>query len=301
MPTKKAVDRAPNKRVVKVESVSDNTPSITTASPMANNYSLSAMLSFINNNFLLLVLGGGLFLFGFVFGSMWKENQTLRAGGGSGSVAQQPAAQQQQAPPEAAPLSDADWKEIQKDPVMVIGNKNAKITMVEFTDYQCPFCGRYYTDTHKQLVEDYVKSGKMKIVLRDQPLSFHPNANSAAQLVRCTAEQGKAEQMHDQLFTNQAIWTPLSGDALFAKYAELANAAGANGDKAVSCVKSDKYKKATEADSTLAQRVGAGGTPTFFIEKEPLVGAQPLASFKAKIDQKLGGGIGLPNAGKGGN
>lgn len=272
-------------------SVSVSTPEPVQERPMRmstadNAYSASSMIRFLNNNFLLLVCGLGLFVFGFVFGSMWKENQTLRAGG-IGTVGTQQAAQQQ-APAAAAPLSDADWAEIQKDPVFVIGDKNAKVTMVEFTDYQCPFCEQFYTQSQKQLIDDYVKTGKMKIVLRDQPLPFHPNAASAAQLVRCAVDQGKGLEMHDQLFTNQAVWAPLTGDALFAKYTELAKSAGANADKAVACVKADTYKKALEADAALGTRVGAGGTPTFFIEGEPLVGAQPVASFKAKIDEKLG-------------
>jgi protein-disulfide isomerase len=249
-----------------------------------NAYSLSSMLQFLNNNFLLLVCGLGLFVFGFVFGSLWQENKTLKAGGvGVGTQQAAP----QAAPPEAGPLSDADWAEILKDPVITIGDKNAPVTMVEFTDYQCPFCEQYFSQTHSQIVDEYVKSGKVKIVLRDQPLSFHPNANSAAQLVRCAVEQNKGLEMHDELFTNQAIWSPLSGDALFAKYTELANAAGLDGAKAIACVKSDKYRKAADADSALGVKVGAGGTPTFFIEKDPLVGAQPFAVFQAKIDEKL--------------
>ena len=299
MPTKKTTAKAETKKAVtKTVAPASHQPMMTSSAD--SSYSLSTMLKFLNNNFLLLVFGAGLFIFGFVFGSLWQENKSLRAGGGTGGT-QQAAAQQQQAPPAAAPLSDADWKEIQKDPVFVIGDKNAKVTMVEFTDYQCPFCEQFYTQSQKQLIEDYVKTGKLKILVRDQPLPFHPNANSSAQLVRCAVEQGKGLEMHDQLFTNQSVWVPLSGDALYAKYSELAKAAGANGDKAVSCVKAEKYKNATAADSTLGTKVGAGGTPTFFIEKTPLVGAQPLASFKAAIDALLADAPGVPNAGRGGN
>ncbi|MEO8581558.1 MAG: DsbA family protein [Patescibacteria group bacterium] len=273
MPTKKASVQVEPKQKAVMTSMSQN------------SYSLSSMLQFVNNNFLLLVVGSGLFIFGFVFGSLWKENQTLKAGGGLGN---QPAAQAPAAAPAAAqPLSDADWKEIQKEPVFVIGDKNAKVTMVEFTDYQCPFCEQFYTQTQKQLIEDYVKTGKMKIILKDQPLPFHPNSNSSAQLVRCAVEQGKGLQMHDQLFTNQAMWVSLTGEDLYKKYSELANAGGLNGDKAVACVKEGKYKTATDNDSALGNKVGAGGTPTFFVEKDPLVGAQPIAAFKAKIDEKL--------------
>lgn len=292
MPTKKSSSNLEQKRSSRVS----DEPVMTSSSMGESSYSLSSLIRFINNNFLLIIFGGGLFIFGFVFGSMWQENKTLRAGGVG---APQAGAPQQAAPQQAAPLSDADWEEIQKDPAFIIGDKNAKVTIVEFTDYQCPFCEQFYTQTQKQIMDEYVKSGKVKIVMRDQPLSFHPNANSSAQLVRCAVEQGKGLEMHDQLFQNQTAWAPLTGDALHKKYAELAVAAGANGEKAVACVKSEKYKKDTDADSALGTKVGAGGTPTFFIEKDPLVGAQPYASFKAKIDEKLG--VGLPDAGRGGS
>lgn len=250
-------------------------------------YSLSSMMRFANQNFFLIALAAVLFGSGFVFGTLWTENKTLKAGGLQAAA---PAAvAPQAAPAEAQPLSDADWKEITSNAVFTLGDKNAKVTMVEFTDYQCPFCGRHYTDTHKQLVDKYVKTGKMKIIYKDQALSFHPNANSAAQAVRCAVEQNKAEAMHDKLFSTQAEWSSLSGDAVFTKYSDLANAAGLDGAKVVDCVKAGKYKAKVDEDGALGSRVGAGGTPTFFIEKDPLVGAQPLAAFEAKIDAKLAG------------
>jgi protein-disulfide isomerase len=294
MPTK-STRRSTEKESVSESHSQSHAP--TYSSHSDSPYSLSSVVRFINNNFLLVVMGTGLFVVGFVFGSMWTENKTLKAGG-LGAGTPQAAVQQQAAPAEAQPLSDADWKEIQKDPVMIIGDKNAKLTMVEFTDYQCPFCEKYYTDTHKQLVEKYVKTGKMKIVMRDQALSFHPNANSAAQLVRCSVEQGKGVEMHDQLFSNQAAWVQLTGDALNAKYAELAKAAGADGAKAVECVKSGKHKAKVDADGQLGTRVGAGGTPTFFFEGKPLVGAQPFTAFDTMIAEKSGDQPGLPNSGK---
>jgi len=245
-------------------------------------YSASNIANIISNNFGILILGVGVFVVGFVTGSLWTENKSLKAGlgGANGAVAQQPAA----APvAEAAPLSDADWKEIQKNPVFTLGQANAKVTMVEFTDYQCPFCARHYTDTHKQLIEKYVKNGDLKIIYKDQALTFHPNANSAAQSVRCANEQKGAEAMHDALFGAQVEWASLTGDALFTKYSDLATKANLNGQKIVDCVKSEKFKKDVDADIALGNRVGAGGTPTFFIEGKPLVGAQPLEAFDAAI------------------
>lgn len=250
-----------------------------------NAYSFSNFLNFINNNFALLVMAIGVFVVGFVSGSMWTENKTLRSG-----VINPPVAGEQQlaAPEPAQPLSDADWEEVLSEPVFAIGDPNAPVTMVEFTDYQCPFCAQHFTQTYGQLVSKYVDSGQLRIVFRDQALVFHQNANSAAQLVRCAAEQDQAEAMHDELFTRQTEWSQLAGEALNTKYAELATAAGLNGEAMVSCVESGKYQAAVDADSALGNRIGAGGTPTFFIEKEPLVGALPLAEFERVIEEKLG-------------
>lgn len=301
MATKKTTTRSETKAKPSVRaSDSVHEQPVMNHSMQNSPYSLSSAIRFANNNFLLLIAGVGLFVFGFVFGTLWADNKSLRAGAGAPSQ-QQAAAPAPDAPPSAGPLSDADWKEITKDPVFVIGDKNAKLTMVEFTDYQCPFCGRYFNDANKQVMENYVKTGKLKIMLRDQALPFHPNSHSSAEAVRCAVEQGKAEAMHDKFFSTQDVWTPLSGDAVFTKYAELANDAGLNGQKIVDCVKSGKYKAKVDADIALGTRVGAGGTPTFFIEKTPLVGAQPFTAFDAMIAEKLGVAPGLPNAGRGGN
>lgn len=252
---------------------------------MADSMPFSAqnVLKFFNDNFGLVVLSVGIFVGGFVVGSLWTQNQSLQGG----NLAAAPAADPNAAPPEAAPLSDADWAEVQKDFAFKIGNDNAKVKMVEFTDYQCPFCGRHFTDTHAQLMEKYVESGDLQIIMRDQALPFHPNANSAAQAVRCAEEQGGGLAMHDALFANQEQWANLSGDAVVEKYKEYATAAKLNANNVASCVTSEKYKAQVDADGELGMRVGASGTPTFFIEGQPLVGAQPLSAFEAAIDAQL--------------
>lgn len=249
-------------------------------------YSAQNVGKFLNDNFGLLIVAVALFIGGFVIGSLWTENKVLTKGGGT-AVAGTPTAPAGEPAPEGVPLSEDDWAEVQADGVFTIGDENAPVTMVEFTDYQCPFCARHFTDTHPQIMSEYVDTGKVKIVYRDQALSFHPNANSAAQAVRCAAEQDGAEAMHDVLFENQEAWSNLSGEAVVAKYAELATGAGLNGNTLQSCVSSEKYKEAVDADSALANRVGAGGTPTFFIEGKPIVGAYPFDTFKAEIDALL--------------
>jgi protein-disulfide isomerase len=259
---------------------------------MSNNpYSFQNTTRVLSDNFGLFLIAGATFLLGFVTGSLWTENSLLKNGGGG--LAAAPSAAAPAAPadpnaaPAAAPLSDADWAEIQKDPAAVIGDPKAKLTIVEFTDYQCPFCSRHFNDTHKTLMEQYVKPGKVKIVIRDQALPFHPNALPAAMAARCAGEQGKYAEMHDQLFGNQDVWANLGKDAAVDKFAEFANTIGINGANLKTCVNGNKFQAAITADGTLGTRVGAGGTPTFFIEKQPVVGAQPLTEFTRLIDAAL--------------
>jgi len=253
-------------------------------------YSLGAMLSTLNNNAALIFLGLSILIAGFLAGSMWQENRILRKGGLTAlAPAAAPAAPGAAAPAAApaGPLSDEDWAAIQENPAGVIGDKNAKIVMVEFTDYQCPFCSRYFNDSYGALKQKYVDSGKMKIIFRDQALSFHPNAKPAAHAARCANEQGKFEAMHDSLFKNQDAWANLANAAAVTKFGELATAAGLNGNSLVTCVNSGKFNAAIEADAALGSRVGANGTPTFFVNKEILVGAQPTSVFEATIDKSI--------------
>ncbi len=231
----------------------------------------------------------------FLIGMLFTEVRYLKKGvlfgggagtGGTGSPTAQAPTQQQQAAPEA-PISDDDWKKIMNGAPFEKGNKNAPVTMVEFTDYQCPFCSQFFTQTYKSLVDTYVKNGKLRIIVRDLPLSFHPNAKPAAIAARCAGQQGKYEQMHDQLFTTQTEWTQLSGDVAQAKFKEYAGKFGLNAGKFDACLKDESIAKAVDADNAMAASVGATGTPTFFMNKERIVGAMPLASFTAKIDGYL--------------
>ena len=176
----------------------------------------------------------------------------------------------------------------------VKGNPNAKVTLVEFTDYQCPFCGRYFRETLPQIVDEYVKTGKLRYVLRDLPLqSIHPFATKAAEAADCAGEQGKYWEMHDRLFANQnALAT--------AQLSEHAKAIGLEMAKFNNCIESGKFADKVRKDVADAQQAGASGTPTFFIgltDPDPksseikavrkIVGAQSYAVFKAAIDDLL--------------
>ena len=240
------------------------------------------------NNLMQIVLTVLLVGAAFAIGSMWTELKLTKAGkAGTNQPAQNQAAPNGQAAPEQiTQLTDEQWQEVLKDPAAVLGKDNAKVTMVEFTDYQCPFCEKYYTQTYGQIMKDYVETGKVKYVMRDLPLPFHPFAHAAAEAARCAGEQEKYVKFHDELFKNQAAWVAAKDPTdLFSGYAVKLGLKKSGFD---SCVKNGDMKAAVDADLALAGKVGAGGTPTFFINGKILVGAQPYSSFKAAIDVALG-------------
>ena len=189
---------------------------------------------------------------------------------------QQQQAPQQQQPQEAARVN----VDLDDDPVL--GKKDAPITIVEFGDYQCPFCGRAFQQTFPQIKKDYIDTGKAKYVFRDFPLSFHPNAQPAAEASECAHEQGKFWEFHDTLFTNQES---LGKDF----YLKLAGDLKLDVAKFTQCIDSNKYKQEVEDDFNAGSQYGVSGTPSFFINGVRLVGAQPYAAFKQVIDQELAG------------
>jgi len=157
------------------------------------------------------------------------------------------------------------------------GPENAKVTIVEFSDFQCPFCGRVH-DTVEKVMESY--PGKVRLVFRQFPLEFHPKAPKAAEAALCANEQGQFWQYHDVLFKNQ---TKLEEDDLKAHAASL----GLDGNKFADCLATGRMKKTIEEDQAAGKKAGVTGTPAFFINGTPLSGAQPLEAFKEVIDQEL--------------
>ncbi len=174
---------------------------------------------------------------------------------------------------------------VDDDPVK--GDKNAKVTLVEFSDFQCPFCERFYSEAYKSIVKDYVDTGKVKIVFRDYPLSFHPNAQISAEAAECADEQGKFWEFHDLLFTKQNDWANLTNDQAKGKFGEYAGTVGLNVSNFNSCVNSGKYTEEVKKDEADGNKYGVTGTPTIFINGMKLVGAQPYSEFKQVIDNEL--------------
>ena len=163
----------------------------------------------------------------------------------------------------------------------VQGSANAPVTIVEFSDYQCPFCQRFYQQTLPQIEQNYIQTGKAKFVYRDFPLSsIHPFAQKAAEAAECAGEQGKYYEMHNKLF-GEGVTGGVDGYKQFAKDIGLDTA------KFNDCIDSGKMAAEVSKDQQDGVAVGIQGTPGFIINGEVISGAQPYERFKAAIDAAL--------------
>lgn len=167
---------------------------------------------------------------------------------------------------------------VDDDPML--GNKNAKVTIIEFTDYQCPFCSRV-RPTIKQIMDQY--GNKVRYVLRDFPLNFHPQAKKAAEAATCAGDQDKYWDYSKILWANQrALDIPQ-----LKKYAKQT---GLDQTKFDECLDSNKYSAEVAKDMADGSKAGVTGTPSFFINGQMLTGARPYEQFKEIIDLELRSG-----------
>ena len=184
--------------------------------------------------------------------------------------------------------------EISADNDPIIGNPDAPITIIEFSDFQCPFCARFHIETLPTIMEEYIEKGDVKLVFRDFPLqNIHPNAVPASVAAECANEQGKFKEMHDILFERQNEWSNLETVYvidLFSQYSEQINL---EQEQFTSCLSTGKYVKEIQNDLNDGRTYGITGTPGFFVGNQEigfveLKGAQPFESFKKVIDSQLG-------------
>ena len=177
--------------------------------------------------------------------------------------------------------------DVSADDDPVLGKAKAKVTIIEFSDFQCPFCRAFWEDTLPELKREYIDTGKAKLVYRDFPLSFHDSAKPAAHAAQCANEQGKFWEMHDKMFEGQAARG--SGTIQFSKtdITSWAKEAGLEMNAFNSCMDSNRYEAEIDKDTQDGSAAGVDGTPTFFINGRRLVGAQPFSQFKLLIDQEL--------------
>jgi len=184
---------------------------------------------------------------------------------------------------------------IDRGPVMMsvgsgpaLGREDAPVTIVEFSDYQCPFCKKHFTGAFAALKASYIDTGKVRYFFRDFPIdSIHPYARKAAEAAHCARDQGKFWEMHDVMFNNQGA---LKADNLrdFARTMQL------DLDAFNTCLDSGKYAKSVETDVAAGSAAGVTGTPGFFIGKTKkdgtimataMKGAQPASAFSQVIDR----------------
>jgi protein-disulfide isomerase len=183
------------------------------------------------------------------------------------------------APSAPAPSPTLDMEELIDDDA-VKGDPDAPVTIVEWSDYECPFCTRFYEQTLSEIQTEYIDKGLVKFVYRDFPLSFHPNAQKAAEAAECAGEQGKYFEMHDALFDNG-----VSGGV--ASFKQFAADIGLNTADFNTCLDSGSMASEVAADMAAGQAAGIRGTPGFIINGRAVSGAQPFANFKAVIDAAL--------------
>jgi protein-disulfide isomerase len=172
----------------------------------------------------------------------------------------------------------------------VLGEANAPVTVIEFTDYQCPFCARHYEQTFGRIKSEYVDTGKVKYVVRDFALAFHPHAQKASEATECAADQGKFWEMHSVIFRKQQEWASAAdGPAAFKQYAADL---GLNASTFASCLDDGVHADEVKQDMVDGQASGISGTPGFWIigpdgKGEIISGAYPFETFAEVIDGML--------------
>lgn len=167
----------------------------------------------------------------------------------------------------------------------VLGDEDAPVTIVEFSDYQCPYCGKFFRETLPAIKEKYIDTGKVKLVYRDLPLSFHQDAYPMAHLAECVRDQKGDDayfKIHDKIFELMGQ-SGIDSEAMLAYAAEL----GVDTDELTECTESDKFKQEIEGDIADANKVGINGTPGFIVNNNVISGAQPFAAFESIIEAEL--------------
>ena len=168
-----------------------------------------------------------------------------------------------------------------------LGSIDAPVTIIEFSDFECPFCKGFFDNTLKEITKNYIDTGKVKYVLRDFPLSdIHPNAEIAAEAANCANDQNKYWEFHDLLFENQEDWVSGNPTVEFKKYGSILSL---NEKSFELCLESGKYVDEILKDMQDGFVAGVQGTPTFYINGVKIVGAQAYSIFKQVIDEELEG------------
>lgn len=256
-------------RSTKKNSIASGIASVLSAITMTKVLYAALLLSFLANGYLFARVQTG----GTVTNTLGSSNDTAPLG--------QDALQQQP--------QDRDNVKVETGHLPPLGDENAPVTLIEFSDFQCPFCRSFYTGAFQQLKKDYIDTGKVKFYYRHFPLpaTLHPMAVASGIASECANEQGKFWEYHDKMFDeqqkqgNQTI--TYTNDDLKKWAADL----GLNTGQFDTCLDSEKYKDQVNKDLNDGSAIGVNSTPSFYINGRELIGAQPYETFKQVIDQKL--------------
>jgi protein-disulfide isomerase len=196
--------------------------------------------------------------------------------------------ERQQRPPAQQPPPAPEKVMLKLGTEYSLGRSDAPVVIVEYTDYQCPYCNRFHTGAYPEIKKNYIDTGKVRFIKRDLALDFHPNALKAAQTARCAGDQGKYWEMHDLLSANPNSLGPNA-------YAKYARDIGLNADAFKTCIESDKHLADIRGSGQGAATIGITGTPSFVVgtvkgdtlDGIKIVGAQPFTVFEKVIKDYL--------------
>lgn len=169
----------------------------------------------------------------------------------------------------------------------VLGNADAPVTILEFSDYQCPYCRQYVRQTLPKILATYVETGQVRYLFKDFPLESHPNAQKAAEAARCAGVQGSYWAMHGWLFDAQREWAQRGQEEALEKFVRYAEELGLDAMSFRDCLESGESGEQIRQDQWEGQQAGVRGTPSFLINGQLLAGAYPFETFQQMIEAEL--------------
>ncbi|MFC1647509.1 DsbA family protein [Patescibacteria group bacterium] len=178
-------------------------------------------------------------------------------------------------------------QEISVDDDPYIGSNTAPVVIIDFSDYQCPFCKKFYSNIYPNLKKDFIDTGKVKYVYRDFPLNIHQAAIGAAVAANCAGDQGKYWEMHNKIYDTQEEWS--KAENLSEVFSGYAKEIGIYTATFKTCFESDRYTQEVTKDKEDGKSYGVRGTPTLFVNGEILRGVpQSYDSFKEYLEDEFG-------------
>ena len=255
------------------------------ASDKENNKSIAIPIPSLPKNITMTqLMVAALVVAAFLLGMLTTKVQYLEK---NGSSTQTTTAAAQTAPAAAAPQAQPTLgkQNVSIGHLPPKGDPNAKVKIVAFEDWRCPFCDQFFKNTEPQIIKDYVDTGKAVIYYRQYQF-LGPASVVAGNASECANEQGKFWDFHDYMYQNQPDESDTSMYTTD-KLTQIAGTLGMDTNQFQSCLSANKYDKNVSQDLADGQKAGVSGTPTLFINGQPIVGAQPYSAFKTIIDQAL--------------